>query len=191
MQNVPFINFNYPKIDRIDATTDRASMRYAGQPRCRPCFSMPLRPGGSPALAYFEPPNIMLWAFEPPVGTAKWEPQHIGILNGTSSYLKQTPNAKFMLCAPSGRYTAMVESRKSIFFFLPYVKGPGYTEEYLGSRPGIGRMRSHKMPSDEAEGSEVRGMAVEEDVTLLITDKAIMAFKVHEETLDVCPSRSN
>ena len=167
--------------DRVDAITHKTTHRVVLGLNNPPLYALPLRPGQPPALAIRNDVDVCLWL--PQVAASlnedesvKWTVQHEGTVNAFGYIQASKQQKKFIQCSPDMSYALICEPHRHIFIYKTTHDGAsGLKNRGQSTKISIGQQKLVTMD----EFDEVLGIVIENEVTLLLTQKHAICMQIN------------
>lgn len=145
---------------------------------------MSTRPGQPPSLAIRNDVDVFLWL--PQNATTNqlnshsdainWQLQHEGTINAFGYIQASKQQKKYLRCSPDMSYALICEPHRHIFIYkMGHAGASGLKHRTSGAKVNIGQQKLVTM--DETD--EVVGISVEDDVTILLTQKHIICLQIN------------
>lgn len=134
-----------------------------------------LRPGDPPAMGVRHDVDLLLWTF-PACTDSQWQPKHEGTLDAFGFVQASKVQKKYTMCSPNMLYSVIAEPKRHIFFYKAQYGTAEFLKNRFSGRVQIGQQRLFEMDKD---ATEICGMIVEDEVTVLITANEINVFQVN------------
>lgn len=171
-------NFNC-RLERIDSVTDNVTHKVSLGSN-QSLFHVHLRQGQPPALAVRHDVDVCL--YQPTkvptatTGHSEWRLSHNGTLNAFGYVQASKQQKKYMKCSPDMSYAIICEAHRHVFVY----KSVYGTASNLKNRKGGGKVSIGQQQLFTMEGGtdEIVGILVENDVTLLLTEKEIICLQI-------------
>uniref|UniRef100_A0A182KGZ6 NudC domain-containing protein 1 n=1 Tax=Anopheles christyi TaxID=43041 RepID=A0A182KGZ6_9DIPT len=144
-----------------------------------PLFEVSLRAGLPATFAVRHDVDACLWQLQPVAfGTEDCRLQHEGTLHAFGYVQASKRQQKYLGCAPDLRYGVVCESHRGVYIYKGnYGASGGGLRNRAGAQVTVGQ---HQFVSLQNFG-EVLGMCCEDDVLVLLTEKAILVLQLTNE----------
>lgn len=155
-----------------------------------PLFAVPLRAGQPAALALRCDVDVCVWQAAAAAAAAaapddSWRPQHVGTLDALGYVQASKTQKKYVQCSPDMRYAVISEAQRHVFIYQARCEAAaGLTNRRTGAKAAaaaatnVGQQRLFTMDGGAA-GAEIVGMQVDDEVTLLLTEKEVIAVQIN------------
>uniref|UniRef100_A0A182W5W5 NudC domain-containing protein 1 n=1 Tax=Anopheles minimus TaxID=112268 RepID=A0A182W5W5_9DIPT len=141
-----------------------------------PLFTVSLRPGLPATFALRHDVDACLWQLQPTaVGSEDCRLQHEGTLHAFGYVQASKQQQKYLGCPPGMGYAVICESHRGIYIYKSNYgpSGAGLRNRH-GTQVAIGQ---HQFVSLKDTG-EVLGISCEDEILILITEKALLALQI-------------
>lgn len=144
-----------------------------------PLFEVNLHPGLPNAVALKHDVDACIWLqTHNSTKSSDWTMSHETTIDAFSYVLASKQQKKFVGCSPNASYVVICEPERHVFIYKQTYDGAGNLRNRTTGTPvNIGQQ---KLVTLENTG-EVIGMAVENDVTLLLTSQFIICIQLKIE----------
>lgn len=147
-----------------------------------PLFALPLRRGQPPSLAIRNDVDVCIWLPQTAninllnSDTINWQLQHEGTINAFGYIQASKQQKKYLRCSPDMSYALICEPHRHIFIYkMGHAGAAGLKHRSSGATVNLGQQRLVTM--DETD--EVVGISVEDDITILLTQKHIICLQIN------------
>ena len=167
-------NYVFNSAERIDVITHRPTHRvYLGDNP--PLFTAALLPGHyPPAMAIRSDVDVCMWQSQS-LPSGEWCLVHKGTLNAFGYVQASKQQKKFMQCSPDMEYAVICEPNRYVFIYKNnYSSATGLKNRDSG-KVHIGQQKLYTLE----ENSEILGIVVENEFTLLLTDTNIICLQIN------------
>ncbi|XP_050075153.1 nudC domain-containing protein 1 [Anopheles maculipalpis] len=139
-----------------------------------PLFTVALRAGLPASFALRHDVDACLWQLQPvPFGSDSYRFQHEGTLHAFGYVQASKRQQKYLNCPPGMEYAAICESHRSLYIYKANYGGAGLRNR-TGPQVAIGQYQFVSLK----DTGEVLGISCEDDVLMLLTEKALLALQI-------------
>lgn len=168
---------------RIDAVTHKTSHESSLGLNNHILFSLSLRAGHPPAFALRNDVDVCLWLPSSQIPLAANESSqvklvisHEGTLDAFGYIQASKQQKKYLQCSPDMGYAVICEPHRHIFIYKStYESASGLKNRNKSTQVSIGQQKLVTMD----ESDEVLGMVCENEVTLLLTQRNVIALQIN------------
>lgn len=139
-------------------------------------FHVHLRPGQPKALAIRHDVDVCVYqptTTMPP--TSEWRLTHNGTLNAFGYVQASKQQKKYMNCSPDMSYAIICEAHRHVFVYKSVYDTATNLKNRKGGKVSIGQQQLFTM---DGGTDEIVGLLVENDATLLLTEKEVICLQI-------------
>lgn len=136
---------------------------------------MHLRQGQPPALAVRH--DVDVCVYQPTLtANSEWRLSHKGTLNAFGYVQASKQQKKYMKCSPDMSYAIICEAHRHVFVYKSVYGSASNLKNRKSGKVSIGQQQLFTM---EGGTDEIVGLLVENDVTLLLTEKEVICLQIN------------
>ncbi|KAG4074333.1 hypothetical protein HA402_008742 [Bradysia odoriphaga] len=160
---------------RIDTTTFTVTHKL-NLGSNRPLFALNQRPGALPAIVIRSDVDALIWAPKfSPTNPSDWSLSHEATLNAFGYVQASKQQKKYIQCSPNADYAIICEPHRHVFIYKMNNSSALGLKKRGGGKVTIGQQKLFSME----EQDEILGMVVENEITILLTEKYIFVLQIN------------
>lgn len=122
--------------------------------------------------------------WQPPLavgGGADWRPTHTGTVDALGYVQASKTQKKYLLCSPDMRAAVISEPQRHVFVYQTQCEAAAGLKNRRTGASGAGRLAScgQQRLFGMAPGEEICGMAVDDEVTVLLTETEVICVQMN------------
>lgn len=142
----------------------------------RPLFGLNQRPGALPAIVLRSDVDALIWVPKcTPSNPSDWSLNHEATLNAFGYVQASKQQKKYIQCSPNADYAIICEPHRHVFIYKMNNNSAIGLKKRGGGKVTIGQQKLFSME----EQDEILGMVVENEITILLTEKYIFVLQIN------------